>query len=125
MDYELAKKLASQGASNAEIFGALEITSGALQAIMQTNPKLLFAILQGRAGYIAWHHDEIMKCATGQEPLSRTQYQAVLYLLERAEQQSRALTVAHEMILIEGQPMNTSAIPQDSATVTQLLRKTR
>jgi hypothetical protein len=120
---DLAYKLASEGASNAVIFGALNITSGALSALMQTRPHLLFAMINGRKEYIDELTAYIAGWASGEEPLTKLQYSAVCYLLDKADNQNKILTVAHEIILLSGQAAPDTEEKHDPATVTKLLRQ--
>jgi len=121
--HKQAHKLASEGKSNAEIWGALEITSGALQRMMQTDPKLLFSILQGRGEYISGLLSILTEVAEGTlDESSRVNARVVHLLLERAETNNRTLTVAHEVVLTSGTAATPTQEARDPATVTSLLR---
>ncbi len=122
--HKLAYKLASEGKSNADIWGALEITSGALQRLLQTDPKLLFSILQGRTEYIESLMSLIHSWSSG-EDAAKHQYSATTLLLERAEAANRTLTVAHDMVLMAGTTQAATSAPRDAATVTSLLRHSK
>ncbi len=120
-----AFKLASAGSSNAEIFGALELTSGALQKLLQTKPQLLFSIIKGRTKYIEEFVEVLGNVALGGEPLGKGQMSAIMVLLERAEQNNKSLCIAHEMVLLAGSSAPSTEAPREASTVTQLLRAQR
>lgn len=120
---ETAFKLAAEGKSNAEIWGALNLTSGALQKVIQTNPALLFSIINGRSQFMDPIVGILVDMAHGGEDVSKGQWAAMSILLERAEAQNRVLTVSYEMILMTGTGAAPATEQRDAATVTQLLRK--
>jgi len=120
-----AFKLASAGHSNAEIFGALELTSGALQKLLQTKPQLLFRIIQGRTQYIQEFVDVLANVAMGGDGFSKGQLASIQILMQRAEDNNKSLCVAHEMILLAGTSAPSTEVPRDAGTVTQLLRAQR
>lgn len=119
------KELATTGATNAEIFGALEITAGTLIALLQTQPSLIFNIIQARAEYLSHYLKVIEEYANGLESTSRFQYQAAVYLVERAELQNKQLTIAHELALVTGSPATATHQNVSSTKVTELLRRTK
>lgn len=124
MDIETqAYELAREGKSNASIMGILEISSGALTALLGTRPKIIFEILRGRADYIDNYLTRLQMVAAEEIKMDRLAYNAVVYCIERAAHYDQQLFVAHDVALIAGSPVQVNSQKYDPATVTQLLRR--
>lgn len=124
MDLETqAYELARSGKSNASIFGIMEISSGALTALLQTRPKIIFEIFRGRSEYIDDYLGQLQAVANDQVKMDRMTYNAIVYCIERAAHYDQQLFVAHDVALMAGSPVPVNSAKYDAATVTQLLRR--
>lgn len=120
--HEKAFQVAAEGKSNAEVFGELEISSGALQKMLMSDPHLVFNIVQGRAKFLEPIIQEIVDIGLG-AAAQRGQLTALKTLLERADSNNKILMLSHELLFLQGLISIEDKQRMDSAMVTELLRK--
>lgn len=120
--HEKAYEVASEGKSNAEIFAELEISSGALQKMLMSDPHLVFNIVQGRARFLEPIVQTVADIGQG-EANGRAKLSALKVLLERADANNKILMLSHELLFLQGLISIEDKQRMDSAMVTELLRK--
>jgi len=104
--HDQALELASKGATNIEIFGALELTPSQILRLSISDTPLLFKIIQGRMAFLRPFIDILMNEATelvSKEAATRN-YRALQDLIARYDRENAALGVGYDLSLLSSAP---------------------